>query len=213
MCGSHVVLWFSLAECLVLWFCVSLLCDRHRPSSFHPRWCPSRWSDCVSPSHQSINPVLSRGYKRRKSPSGRNLLFGQNSFSGKIPSRPEPLVGQNPLSGPRASRLPGQNSFSGKIPFREKFLFGQNSFSPRAPRRAKPLVGAPTVEKIIPLSQCPTFGQEPLAVVVGAHAGSHKRAAKRETLRRATPLDWAKPLASPSGTHPGPNPDGLGNTP
>ena len=27
-----------------------------------PRWCPSRWSDCVSPSHQSINhtadPVL-----------------------------------------------------------------------------------------------------------------------------------------------------------
>ena len=158
--------------------CVSLLCDRHRQSSFHPRWCLSRWSDCVSPSHQSINPVLSRGYKRRKSPSGRNLLFGQNSFSGKIPSRPEPLVGQNPLSGPRASRLPGQNSFSGKIPFRAKFLFGQNSFSPRAPRRAKPLVGAPTVEKIIPLSQRPTFGQEPLAVVVGAHAGSHKRAAK-----------------------------------
>ena len=26
----------SLAECLVLWFCVSLLCDRHRPSSVHP---------------------------------------------------------------------------------------------------------------------------------------------------------------------------------
>ena len=25
-----------LAECLVLWFCVSLLCDRHRPSSVHP---------------------------------------------------------------------------------------------------------------------------------------------------------------------------------
>ena len=22
-----------------------------------PRWCPSRWSDCVSPSHQSINHV------------------------------------------------------------------------------------------------------------------------------------------------------------
>ena len=22
----------TLAECLVLWFCVSLLCDRHRPS-------------------------------------------------------------------------------------------------------------------------------------------------------------------------------------
>ena len=26
----------SLAECLVLWFCVSLLCDRHRPSCVHP---------------------------------------------------------------------------------------------------------------------------------------------------------------------------------
>ena len=26
----------SSAECLVLWFCVSLLCDRHRPSSVHP---------------------------------------------------------------------------------------------------------------------------------------------------------------------------------
>ena len=26
----------TLAECLVLWFCVSLLCDRHRPSSVHP---------------------------------------------------------------------------------------------------------------------------------------------------------------------------------
>ena len=26
----------SLAECLVLWFCVSLLRDRHRPSSVHP---------------------------------------------------------------------------------------------------------------------------------------------------------------------------------
>ena len=25
-----------LAECLVLWFCVSLLCDRHRPSCVHP---------------------------------------------------------------------------------------------------------------------------------------------------------------------------------
>ena len=31
MCGSR-----TLAECLVLWFCVSLLCDRHRPSSVHP---------------------------------------------------------------------------------------------------------------------------------------------------------------------------------
>ena len=26
----------SLAECLVLWFCASLLCDRHRPSRVHP---------------------------------------------------------------------------------------------------------------------------------------------------------------------------------
>ena len=26
----------QMAECLVLWFCVSLLCDRHRPSSVHP---------------------------------------------------------------------------------------------------------------------------------------------------------------------------------
>ena len=26
----------SLAECLLLWFCVSLLCDRHRPSCVHP---------------------------------------------------------------------------------------------------------------------------------------------------------------------------------
>ena len=26
----------SSAECLVLWFCVSLLCDRHRPSCVHP---------------------------------------------------------------------------------------------------------------------------------------------------------------------------------
>ena len=26
----------TLAECLVLWFCVSLLCDRHRPSCVHP---------------------------------------------------------------------------------------------------------------------------------------------------------------------------------
>ena len=26
----------SSAECHVLWFCVSLLCDRHRPSSVHP---------------------------------------------------------------------------------------------------------------------------------------------------------------------------------
>ena len=59
MCGSR-----TLAECLVLWVCVSLLCDRHRPSSVHPyrvgvpvvgrtvfrlpinqlipRWCPVR---------------------------------------------------------------------------------------------------------------------------------------------------------------------------
>ena len=35
-----------LAECHVLWFCVSLLCDRHRPSRVHP-WCPSRWSRTV----------------------------------------------------------------------------------------------------------------------------------------------------------------------
>ena len=32
MCGSRPV----LAECLVLWFCVSLLCDRHRLSCVHP---------------------------------------------------------------------------------------------------------------------------------------------------------------------------------
>ena len=27
---------YTTSECLVLWFCVSLLCDRHRPSSVHP---------------------------------------------------------------------------------------------------------------------------------------------------------------------------------
>ena len=45
-----------MVSCLVV--CVSLLCDRHRPSSVHPyrdRWCPSRWSDCVSPSQVPIN--------------------------------------------------------------------------------------------------------------------------------------------------------------
>ena len=47
-----------LAECLVLWFCVSLLCDRHRPSSVHPYRVGVPVvgrTVCVSPSHQSIN--------------------------------------------------------------------------------------------------------------------------------------------------------------
>ena len=45
-----------LAECLDLWFCVPLPCDRHRPSRVHPYTAPvsQRRSDCVSPPYLDL---------------------------------------------------------------------------------------------------------------------------------------------------------------
>ena len=49
--------WLSVLSCgSVCRSCVTVIARLVRPPI--PRWCPSRWSDCVSPSHQSITWYL-----------------------------------------------------------------------------------------------------------------------------------------------------------
>ena len=82
------------------------------------RWCPSRWSDCVSPSHQSINPpgpaLTQLGPPR---PSGRYWMgngsickVGRRARLGPLPARSDPCRARPARFAGPGLPLPGRSA-------------------------------------------------------------------------------------------------------